>query len=237
MPHPATAYFDDAGSAVSSGAVAFPALLKPARGSYGRGIVYLERPEQARAFAGADVPGGYILQSYVEGYDVDCSVLCVDGRIVAHTIQRGFLPGYHRFGAPAGIEFVHDRRVYDVASHAMRALCWSGVAHIDLRWDRTDDTIKVIEINPRYWGSLLGSLVAGVNFPYLACAAAAGEKVIDAGFREARFVAGRAAVREFARRVVFAGGPASSAYTPFPFALADPGATVAGFAQSVLRRN
>jgi hypothetical protein len=51
----------------------------------------------------------------------------------------------------------------------MRALNWSGVANIDLRYDEDKKEVKILEINPRYWASVIGSLVAGINFPNLAC--------------------------------------------------------------------
>ena len=46
----------------------------------------------------------------------------------------------------------------------------------DLR-QGTDGKFYVLEINARYWGSLIGSLSAGVNFPAIACALALGEPV------------------------------------------------------------
>ena len=48
-------------------------------------------------------------------------------------------------------------------------LKFCGVALIDLRNNNQDDHIKVLEINPRYWGSLIGALSTGVNFLYFAC--------------------------------------------------------------------
>src|SRR2546428_697479 len=49
----------------------------------------------------------------------------------------------------------------------MQALKWSGIVNIDFIYDENDKQAKILEVNPRYWQSLLGSLFAGVNFPYL----------------------------------------------------------------------
>ncbi len=110
----------------------------------------------------------------MKGYDIDCSVLCKDGRILVHTIQKCIVPNPVPFRIPLAIEFVENAEVLKVAARLIRALNFNGVANIDLRVDERDGRVQVIEVNPRYWLSLLGSQSAGVNFPQLACLAALG---------------------------------------------------------------
>jgi len=40
---------------------------------------------------------------------------------------------------------------------------------IEFKWDSRDNTPKLIEINPKFWGTLALSIEAGVDFPALAC--------------------------------------------------------------------
>ena len=44
---------------------------------------------------------------------------------------------------------------------------YTGVGHIDLRVDTKDKKVKLIEINPRFWGSLDYSTAIGLNFAHL----------------------------------------------------------------------
>jgi predicted ATP-grasp superfamily ATP-dependent carboligase len=48
-------------------------------------------------------------------------------------------------------------------------LRWSGVAHLDFKKEKKSGKLFLIDFNPRFWGTLLGSTRAGVNFPLLAC--------------------------------------------------------------------
>jgi predicted ATP-grasp superfamily ATP-dependent carboligase len=56
----------------------------------------------------------------------------------------------------------------------LSSLKWSGVAHIDFIYDPVTEHFFMIDFNPRYWGTLTGSVIAGVNFPWLACQSALG---------------------------------------------------------------
>jgi len=107
----------------------------------------------------------FIIQEFIQCYDLSCSVLCRNGEILAYTIQRGVIPGRERFQPPAGIEFVHQEQVIKNVKRLMQALKWSGIVNIDFIYDENDKQAKILEVNPRYWQSLLGSLFAGVNFP------------------------------------------------------------------------
>jgi D-aspartate ligase len=157
-------------------AMEYPVLLKPTSLTDGQGIRYFDTPDDLQRFLkgqdGTLFKDQYLVQTYVPGYDLGLSVLCQDGEILAFTIQSGIMA--HRLGSLRAMEFVRQDDVLAVGQKLVSALRWSGVAHIDFRYDSRDGKPKLIEMNARYWGSLLGSLVAGVNFPYLACLTAQG---------------------------------------------------------------
>ncbi len=201
IPHPATlpCSEDDAFEEAARDLV-FPILLKPVHGRFGEHIRRFDTPAAFRAFlrTKACPPGAFIVQHFVPGFDIDCSVLCREGEVLAHTIQQGIIPRPKPFAPPAGIAFVEHEGVLAVTRRLMRALRWSGVAHVDLRCD-AEGRVFVIEVNPRYWGSLLGSLAAGVNFPYLACLSALGQTFAPPESRPVRYVTAGAALRTWRR--------------------------------------
>lgn len=155
----------------------FPALVKRRIGAGGHGITRVARREDLPSVLRRSPapPASRILQEFVPGYDIDCSLLSQDGRLLAWTVQRGILPGSTPYGAPAGIQFCDNPGPLATASAWASRCGWSGVAHCDMRYDERTGEYAMIEVNPRYWRSLLGSLVAGVNFPFCACRTALGQ--------------------------------------------------------------
>ena len=49
----------------------------------------------------------------------------------------------------------------------LRAMKWSGVGMVEFRIDERDGSLKLMEVNPRFWGSLQLSILSGVDFPYM----------------------------------------------------------------------
>jgi len=78
-------------------------------------------------------------------------------------------------GASTLRESVRHDTLRDMGATLLRALGWFGVAMVDFKIDPRDGTPKLMEINPRFWGSLALAIAAGVNFPYLLLKMARGE--------------------------------------------------------------
>lgn len=207
-------------------ALSFPALIKPVAARGGEGIHYFETPAEVLAYIDTTpdiLPEREIIQAFIRGYDIDCSILCREGEILAYTIQRGVVRGVENFAASAGIQFTLDEEVLHVAKQFIAATNWSGIAHIDMRYDEEAQQIKLIEVNPRYWGSLIGSLIVGVNFPYLSCLAALDIPFARPAYKHGRYLAGWKAIRHGLKIML---GQADLDFsfdeTNLPFALADP---------------
>ena len=204
--------------------ISFPVLIKPILGGNGEGIKLFENKATLYSFCKEHISSEkYIIQSFIRGYDIDCSVLCQQGKILAYTIQKGFINGPSRFSPPSGIDMLYDRNVSDLVAKVVDKFNWTGVAHFDLRYDEQDKQIKVIEMNPRFWGSVLGSLSAGVNFPYLACLTGLKRDLPNIVFQPKRFVKGKIALKILAlrmrqrnRRDIYFDD------SPIPFLLKDP---------------
>lgn len=153
----------------------YPFLIKPKTGWNGNKIFKVNNKIDFLKIC-SEIPdkNKYLIQNYILGYDIDMSVLCENGKILNYTIQKGYLNSEIPFQAPMGIEFSRNDEIFKSVKKMMMKLNWSGVAHIDLRYDELTKKFLVIEINPRFWGSVQGSSKVGVNFPYLYCLASLG---------------------------------------------------------------
>lgn len=173
MMPPSLVFPDDVTDHAAIARLPYPVLLKPPSLAGGQGIRLFHDPQTLACFLESH-GARYLLQSYLPGSDFGLNVLCLDGEIVVSTTQRNAIIAPPPFGPAAGIHFLQDSGVLETGRRLLSALRWNGVANLDmLRCAATGETM-VLEVNPRYWGTLLGSVRAGVNFPYLACLAALG---------------------------------------------------------------
>jgi len=155
----------------------FPLLVKPPENSGGGdGIRKFDTKEELKNyFEDTEIQQPLLLQEFIEGYDLGCNVLCKEGNILAFTIQKGNLWNQKPFSPQIGLRFIEDNEAYRTVERLMDSLSWTGVANVDMRYDSIHKEFKIIEINPRFWGPLDASLIAGVNFPYLLCLSTLGE--------------------------------------------------------------
>lgn len=89
-------------------------------------------------------------------------------------------------GASACAESGQDPRLREYGGRIMDALEWTGVAMVEFK-DDADGTPHVLEVNPKFWGSLDLAIQSGLNFPAHLLAHAAGvEAAPDPEFTPSR---------------------------------------------------
>lgn len=152
----------------------FPVIVKPIFGIGGDDIKKIDEKNSLIAYC--KNKKNLIIQDYIKGFDIDMSVLCENGKILAYTIQKGFMFRNEKYKPALGIEFLFETEIYEVVNNLVTILDWTGLAHIDLRFDELKKEFVVIEVNPRIWGSIESSNKVGVNFPYLYCLTSLGIK-------------------------------------------------------------
>ncbi|MEI7423002.1 MAG: ATP-grasp domain-containing protein [Prolixibacteraceae bacterium] len=184
--------------------IKFPALIKPARGNGGIGIMFFDDSESLKEYCQSHIQSGeYIVQSFVEGYDLGCSILSKEGVILATTMQKRSVNTPLTFSPFTNIDFLFDRDINELIENIIKELNWSGVAHFDLRYDEVEKQVKVLEINARFWQSVPGSFYAGVNFPYLATLVGLNRELPPLNFQPIHYVNPKTAVKLLAQKYIY----------------------------------
>lgn len=149
----------------------YPLIIKP-RISFGsRGIVMCNSPEhlKSRYLRIFNEFGPSLIQEYIpKGDELGVYTLFnFDSEPRAVSVQRR-IRSYPISGGPSTLrETVHNQELVEVAFKLLKALNWVGVAMVEFRVDSRDNVPKLMEVNPRFWGSLELSVFSGVDFPYL----------------------------------------------------------------------
>ena len=204
IPHPNTFRYKNDGDInefISS--LTFPIIMKPRTGSGGRGIKVFDKPEELAVFLKEkETSEDFIYQNFITGYDIDCSVLCQNGKILAQTVQKSFVLKAQRIGWPVGVEFVKEDALLSIVTEMVSKLSWTGVMHIDLRYDEDLKQFNVIEINPRFWASVEASMFTGVNFPFITCKLILDKQLPQVEMKYKRVVRSNAAIKMFTTRLL-----------------------------------
>ena len=116
-------------------------------------------------------------QEFIQGEDIDISVLAVSGEILNVTVQ---------LNAEGTVTFISDETAVAMARKLVRASNYTGLLHLDGRRDRRDGRIRLVEANPRGWGSMKAATWCGLDFISAGVAVALGQRStqpasIDAG--------------------------------------------------------
>lgn len=172
----------------------FPALVKPRMAAGGYGIRRVETVEQLLQQRDC-FSGDHILQSFVDGDDVTCSMIADNGEILALTTQRALVRSSRPYAPPVGVTVEPIPSAEATGRCFAASLRWSGPVCINMREDH-DGVARIIDVNPRFWGSMPASAAAGVSFPMIACLAAMGQPIDRVTAQRVRFMSSRAVAQQ-----------------------------------------
>jgi predicted ATP-grasp superfamily ATP-dependent carboligase len=116
---------------------------------------------------------GWILQEYVPGDAYGFFALFNQGRVRATFMHRR-VREYPVTGGPSTTaESVRDPELEALGLRLLETLNWHGAAMVEFKKDSRDGEFTLLEVNPKFWGSLGLAIACGVDFPYLAARMAA----------------------------------------------------------------
>ncbi len=150
----------------------YPVLVKPRHSSGGRGIVRVEcaadfAAAYARVHARSAAP---IVQECLPpgGEALGVAVLMNFASEPKASFAYRRLREYPIAGGPSTLrESIWNPELQARAERLLASLGWTGVAMVEFKVDPRDGDPKLLEVNPRFWGSLHHAIVCGVDFPFL----------------------------------------------------------------------
>ena len=157
-----------------------PAVIKPRISSGSFGIAYVRKrqdliPLYQKVHAQYPFP---LVQEWIPdgGGTFGVSALFDDGSDVKAAFIHKKLRMYPIQGGPSTLrEGVEHLQIMELGLSLLKSLNWTGVAMAEFKVDPRDGIPKLMEVNPRFWGSLHLAIISGVDFPYLILRMARGE--------------------------------------------------------------
>ncbi|MBI5409829.1 MAG: ATP-grasp domain-containing protein [Nitrospirae bacterium] len=169
---PATYFIDELPQLeIVDRAIDFPVIIKPRSSSGSRGIAYVTKKKDFLS-SYLEVHRKYpfpIVQEYISksgAFGVGL-LLNYDSKVKASFVYNK-LREYPVKGGPSTLrESIKRDDVKTIAGRLLESFKWTGIAHVEFIIDPRDGKPKLLEVNPRFWGSLQLAIEAGVDFPYL----------------------------------------------------------------------
>jgi len=152
--------------------ISFPIVIKPKESAGARGVVYVKNKgelysEYLKIHQKYEFP---LIQEYIPpggwtyGVFALLNINSEPRAVFAHRRLREFPLS----GGPSTLrESIWKPDLMQLGLKLLKSMKWYGVAMVEFKEDPRGKTPKLMEVNPRFWGSLELSILSGVDFPYL----------------------------------------------------------------------
>ncbi len=152
--------------------ISIPAVIKPRISSGSFGIVYVKgRKDLSSSYQSVHDRFPFpLIQEWIPdgGGTYGFSALFDEGSNVKAAFVHKKLRMYPIEGGPSTLgEAVEHPQIMELGLSLLKSLNWVGVGMVEFKVDPRDGVPKLMEVNPRFWGSLQLAIFSGVDFPYL----------------------------------------------------------------------
>ena len=174
---------------IFNSSIHYPFVLKPCISSGSRGLYIVKDEEYLLSiidtlFINYD---RYLIQEYIgtdEGVVGANVIYNYSGELISIFTYRR-LRDYPRGNGPSVLrKSIYHSQVSDYTRKLFDSLKWVGVAMVEYKIDRKDGIPKLMEINPRFWGSLALPIASGVDFPVILKNIVFNEAIIQKKYKE-----------------------------------------------------
>jgi len=155
-------------------------IVKPTNGTGSSGIVYGEKLKDNDWKNHWGKYGNLIIQERIprEGKGIGVAILMDEkGECKAFFVHKR-LREYPVSGGPSTDRIsIYNMDLVKKSINLLKSLSWKGIAMVEWKNDIRDGIPKLMEINPRFWGSLELAVRSGVDFPVLYAKLAMNENI------------------------------------------------------------
>jgi predicted ATP-grasp superfamily ATP-dependent carboligase len=173
IPIPKTYYIDSFNNTMEQfDQISYPCVIKKTNFFEG-GVVYCNNKDELANKLNAILSAqkfnasNPIIQEYVTGPGTGFYGIFNKGECVNYFIHERIHEYPVTGGRSSFAKSIYNDELKELGIKVLKELNWQGVAMVEFKKDEVNDTYKLMEINPKYWGSLELSYKAGINFPFL----------------------------------------------------------------------
>ena len=147
----------------------YPVVVKHRDSSGAQGVAYANSPNDliSKYISMNQVQRNPLIQEYISGQGYGAFALFNSSSKPVATFVHKRIREYPITGGQSTFcESVEQPAVLKDGLKILKSLDWYGLAMVEFKVDELGEPV-LIEINPRFWGSMPLAIASGVDFPYL----------------------------------------------------------------------
>lgn len=133
-----------------------PLIAKPFSGEGSVGIKHIDNTEQLSLLESVS-SDNYLIQEKIQGIQkvAGAFYLCKEGKVISQYTHQRLRTFPENGGVTVYSKSGNNQEILNIGAQLLQSLNWNGLAMIEFIQDNASKEWKIIEVNPRLWGSAL----------------------------------------------------------------------------------